>query len=712
MGEYGDIPPDLPALWAALGRCDRAESSVRFVADYERGEALAALAGPMAAAGEPDQAERLVHAMQVRPGEIRDPYNRTRAWTDLAWLATVSGDGERAAGLIRRAYAEARAITQPYFQSLLLLTWARVHAAGGDPARADELASRAETVATGNLNEPMWSGWVLTALPMIIASDGDLAWADALVRAVPDPYHRARATAELAVLVAVCGDHDRADTLLGSVTDEFRHARLCDALAAIRAVGPHRDVDPYRRARALAGLADVVAAGGAGHAWGVSDRAEPLVRYDQGRDDQRLIFAALAVGAAGGERGRAAALADRAEAIVGPVVDPENQPRALVTLGWMVADAGDPARAAELADAAEALVRYTRRYLRTWRVAELAAMTRAATGEPGADGLPELTGTPKQLTWATNLRAAYVATRWGERIPPEAMADLARLTLARWWITNRDDLDGALGSGTGLWNDDNLPQIVGSPRQEDWARKLRFTVLGTQYPDGIPPRVAAALRTLVDAKWWIEHRDDLATELAEFAEASWLAELPAITGPARERKRATRIRTELVRKRWGDKIPPGVKGALDRLNDAAWWIANEVGDGYPQAIDRALGAEVHELDGAVHVWAVCAAARGSLHRTAGIRPGPRGGVRHRVRMRRPAGRVERAPAGPARHLLRLGGPQSRRGGGQGGLDRQAGGRTPGAIAWAQRRTGACRGQVRPHSVRAEPGRLGLTQPVP
>ena len=154
MGEYGDIPPDLPALWAALGRCDRAESSVRFVADYERGEALAALAGPMAAAGEPDQAERLVHAMQVRPGEIRDPYNRTRAWTDLAWRAAVSCDGERAAGLIRRAYAEARAITQPYFQSLLLLTWSRVYAAGGDPARADELASRAEAVATETATGP------------------------------------------------------------------------------------------------------------------------------------------------------------------------------------------------------------------------------------------------------------------------------------------------------------------------------------------------------------------------------------------------------------------------------------------------------------------------------------------------------------------------------------------------------------------------------
>jgi hypothetical protein len=67
-------------------------------------------------------------------------------------------------------------------------------------------------------------------------------------------------------------------------------------------------------------------------------------------------------------------------------------------------------------------------------------------------------------------------------------------------------------------------------------------------------------------------------------------------GTEQTRRRATRIRADLVAKRWGAKIPPGVLEALRRLTDAEWWIRNEIGDGRPQAIDRALGDEVPEQD--------------------------------------------------------------------------------------------------------------------
>jgi hypothetical protein len=596
VGEYGEIPADLPAVWAELGYRDRAESLAQLIVEYDKAQALARLAGPMGAAGEVDRAERLVRSVTVRPGQIREPYDKTRAWTDLAWLATISGDRERASRLIRQSYTEARSVTLPYLQSQLLLAWARVHAAGGDRSQASEMMDRAQTLASSTLNAPSWWQWVLAALPVVVTSTGDLARAEALVRTVPDEYQRARAAAQVAVMMAARGGTRRVEALLRLITDEFRRGRVEDALATIRGLERRSEVDPYREARVLASLADVVAAGGPGHAWGVSDWAEPLVRYGTEREDQVLIFAALAAGAAGGDAGRAGALADRAEAIVAPISDPELQPQALVALAWMVADAGDPARAAELANAAEGLARYTKRFLRTWRVADLAAMAAAGAGERRADGLPALAGTPKQRQWAQNLRGAYVTQRWGEQVPAEAMAQLAGLTQARWWINNRDNLDDALGNQTGMWNDDNLPELVGTPKQEDWARKLRAALISEQWPGELPPRVAKTLAKLTDAQWWIENRENLSSALAEHAAAYRMSELPKITGASGYRARATEIRLKLVRKRWGDKVPPGVWEALNRLTDAEWWIDNELGDGRPQAIDRAVGAEVPEHD--------------------------------------------------------------------------------------------------------------------
>jgi hypothetical protein len=527
VGAYGEIPPDLPALWVTLGHRDRAESLARLVADYEKVQASAGLAGALGAAGELDRAERMVRSIRARHGQIREPFDKTWAWTDLAWLAAISGDRARAGGWLRSAYSEARSITNTYLRSQSLLTWARVCAAGGDEARAAEFTDRARSLAEGELNRPTWQRWVLEALPLIVTGTADLDRAEALVRTVPDPYHRDRAAAGLAAMAAARGEHDRSRTLLGTITDEYRHARVTDALAALRGAGPNPDLAPYRRARVLNNLAEMVAAGGDSHAWGATDWAEPLARYG---DDHMVIFAALAAGVAGGDEARASALADRAEAIVVPIRHADHQPSSLVALAWMVADAGAPARAAELAEAAEVLVRYTGRRMPTWSIAELVASapaSRDGSRATEAPRLPELSGTPKQRNWARQLRAAFVARNWGTRLPAKAETHLTHLT---------------------------------------------------------------------DARWWIEHRENLDEKWAELAELSRISELPMMTGGPRECRRATDIRNKLVYKRWGNEIPPGVREALDRLTDARWWIENEVGDGYPQAIDRALGGEVPEHD--------------------------------------------------------------------------------------------------------------------
>lgn len=101
----------------------------------------------------------------------------------------------------------------------------------------------------------------------------------------------------------------------------------------------------------------------------------------------------------------------------------------------------------------------------------------------------------------------------------------------------------------------------------------------------------ALLARLTDAKWWIDNRDRIGVALAG------LTSLPAMTGATPQgRSKATQIRTALIAKRWGNKLPPAVAEALNRLTDADWWLDNEVGDGHPQAIDRAFGAELPDRD--------------------------------------------------------------------------------------------------------------------
>ncbi|SEG81826.1 hypothetical protein SAMN05216223_11323 [Actinacidiphila yanglinensis] len=141
-----------------------------------------------------------------------------------------------------------------------------------------------------------------------------------------------------------------------------------------------------------------------------------------------------------------------------------------------------------------------------------------------------------------------------------------------------------------------LPPISGgSPRQVSWASDIRERYVrarwGGRGTGAADDATRAVLARLTSARWWIDNRDRIDAALAE------RNPLPAMTGGTEQARRAaTRIRAELVGKRWGNAIPPGVLDALRRLTDAEWWVRNAVGDGRPQAIDRAVGAEVPEHD--------------------------------------------------------------------------------------------------------------------
>jgi hypothetical protein len=62
----------------------------------------------------------------------------------------------------------------------------------------------------------------MEALPLLVSGGADPARGDALARSVPQPYHRSRAVAALAVLAAAAGEPDRAAALRDAVSDAER----------------------------------------------------------------------------------------------------------------------------------------------------------------------------------------------------------------------------------------------------------------------------------------------------------------------------------------------------------------------------------------------------------------------------------------------------------------------------------------------------------
>lgn len=595
VDKRGDIPPDLPALWAALGDFSQAESLAQFLSKHGRAWWPAGLAGSFAAMGALDKAERLVRASSSGRRPLLHAYETAHAWTELAWVVTTGMESARARGLARRAYAAAKSVEGPYRQALLLLVWSRVRATGGDHPGADALVDRACARALNEEDGPARQQWVFEALPLIVTGNGDLDRAESLVGAVGDPGFRARTAAGLATMLACIGERDRAETMIGTITDKHRRDQVSRAIASIRGTEPR--AIPHRRARALTGIAQWVA-GGTRYPRDPGDWPQTLVRHVDDPGHQRLIFGALAAAAVGENRARgksrAVALADHAADIVASV-PLSVRPQALVSLAWIVAGAMEWTRAEKLATTALELTRDAEYHAQALWEADLLGDEPLADQET-ADGLPTLTGSPEQRKWAQSLRTSFTKRRWGTQLPTAAAAIIARSTEARWWIENRDRLDIEFDRAVGIREDGGLPDIQGTPKLKATAEQLRVGVIRELWPDEPPLPVLVALATLKDAEWWVDHRDNLAAELADFAAATeWLG-LPDLVGTPGQRKQASSLRDGLMRTYWRREIPLAVRVALNRLTDADWWISNARDHGRPTPLARAFASLLPRLD--------------------------------------------------------------------------------------------------------------------
>lgn len=90
--------------------------------------------------------------------------------------------------------------------------------------------------------------------------------------------------------------------------------------------------------------------------------------------------------------------------------------------------------------------------------------------EAEAFDLPELTGTPKQISWAETLRNK-VFRNLDEEAPAEFVAWLKGQTESRFWIDNRWSSVSYLQA---KWdNKQKETKLEGTPKQVAWAEKIR-----------------------------------------------------------------------------------------------------------------------------------------------------------------------------------------------------------------------------------------------
>jgi hypothetical protein len=171
-----NIPTNLPAVWAALGNHVRAGALARsFTSPKRRAQALAAVAGELAQAGQHEQAATVAAEAEIVARSITDQEDKARAraqaleavvgalaqagqyeqavtvarsitdphlYMQAEALAAVAGALAQA-GRHEQAVTVARSITDPYYQSHALVAVAEALAARGDTRQARHVASAA-----------------------------------------------------------------------------------------------------------------------------------------------------------------------------------------------------------------------------------------------------------------------------------------------------------------------------------------------------------------------------------------------------------------------------------------------------------------------------------------------------------------------------------------------------------------------------------------
>ena len=293
-----NVPVQLPAVWAALGRGERAAALARGLTRSKRQAALTAAAPAAAGAGHLDDAEVLAERV---PGRDR----RDEAFAGMA-PAAVPHDSER-------AERWARACTPT--RRTRALARVAIALAGKDMPRARAI-----------VEELVSSGPDAGSLPGVVAAAvavGELGWAEALISRTVGRAVRTRALDAFAKALSAAGETDRAEAVAAGIR---RPGARLPVLAAL----VHDDVvrgDDVAALRHLAQLQD--AARSAADRGGALRDVVTLVCTVSGHDHVvtgRLLAEAehLAAGLHEGKRGWALARLAVAYAAAGDITRSEE----------------------------------------------------------------------------------------------------------------------------------------------------------------------------------------------------------------------------------------------------------------------------------------------------------------------------------------------------------------------------------------------------
>ena len=321
---------DRPDIHLLLGRALTLARDIP--SDWQRAEAMAAIAERLAAADPSDPA--LIDQALAAAGAIADDGRRAGTLAGIAGrLAAI--DPARAAALADQALAVAEAIPLPERRSGPLAVVAG-RLAAIDPARAAALLGEALALARTISSDGQRGAAMVAVARRLAAVPPDPALIDqalTVAQGIPYDQERGEALAAIAERLAAADPQDpalidQALTVAGTIPGGW----LAGALAGV--AGRLAAVDPP-----IPALIDKVLAVAQG------------IAYDQERGE---ALAAIAGRLAVADPARAAALIDQALTVAGAIPDSERRAGTLAAIAGRLA-AIDPARAAALIDQARAM---------------------------------------------------------------------------------------------------------------------------------------------------------------------------------------------------------------------------------------------------------------------------------------------------------------------------------------------------------------------
>ncbi|MCS7475449.1 hypothetical protein ACFFQW_15365 [Umezawaea endophytica] len=390
--------PDLVADAITAGKLSHALAlAQRIPRGVERWEALGRIVRAVARTGDIAKAEAIVTT-------IHNPRWRARSLTDLVIPVAETGDTRRAEDLATGAERLAR-ISHPLAQRPdVVMAVLRAVVATGDLTRAEKLADTLEV--TGR------RGHATSELVALMSARQELDRAEAIARAITDPFWRGRAL--ISVHRAAVGGGALAGRTAGAVLTAVRAIRLTRERAEVCAglsagLAEHGDVEQaealarsigYERLRAQALLDVTVAVARRGDV----DRAGVVAATIADADLRALAVIAVASAVAhGGDAAWATAMADG-------IADPRWRTRALTELAVVEAANGNRDAASRLSVAAEALASTI-----AFTAQRAAAMSETVTAV-AASG---------DITKAESLAKSIAVPRWRDRAVAELVSVVA-----------------------------------------------------------------------------------------------------------------------------------------------------------------------------------------------------------------------------------------------------------------------------------------------